>query len=53
MFCQKALNIKEEPRLYCEMADANIADEMYDEGELEADRPCGRDSEGQICYGNV
>lgn len=36
-FCQKALNIKEEPRLYCEMADANIADEMFDEGEsLEA-----------------
>lgn len=30
-FCQKALNIKEEPRLYCEMADANIADEMFDE----------------------
>lgn len=33
-FCQKALNIKEEPRLYCEMADANIANEMFDEGEL-------------------
>lgn len=36
-FCQKALSIKEEPRLYCEMADANIADEMYDEGKLELD----------------
>ena len=32
-FCQKALNIKEEPRLYCQMADAYIADEMFDEGE--------------------
>lgn len=38
MFCQKALNIKEEPRLYCEMGDANIADEMYDEGKLEMNK---------------
>ncbi|KAK4306351.1 hypothetical protein Pmani_021809 [Petrolisthes manimaculis] len=30
-YCQMALNIKEEPRLYCEMGDAHIADEMFDE----------------------
>lgn len=33
-YCQMALNIKEEPRLFCEMGDAHIADEMYDEGEF-------------------
>lgn len=30
-YCSKALNIKEEPRIYCDMADAHIADEMFDE----------------------
>ena len=30
--CSKALKISEEPRLYCDRADAYIADEMYSEG---------------------
>lgn len=30
-FCKKALDIKEEARLYCDMAEAHIADEMFDE----------------------
>ncbi|KAK7074490.1 DnaJ subfamily C member 3 [Halocaridina rubra] len=29
--CRHALNIKEEARLYCDMAEAHIADEMFDE----------------------
>ncbi|KAG0717119.1 DnaJ subfamily C member 3 [Chionoecetes opilio] len=51
-FCQEALNIKEEPRLYCEIADAYIADEMFDEAAryfqkaLEADDSLQRAKEG-------
>ncbi|XP_071543692.1 dnaJ homolog subfamily C member 3 [Panulirus ornatus] len=33
-FCKKALDIKEEARLYCDMAEAHIADEMFDEGQF-------------------
>lgn len=32
--CTKAIQIKEEARLYCELAEAHIADEMYDEGKF-------------------
>lgn len=32
--CNKAISIKEEARLYCDRAEAHIADEMFDEGEF-------------------